>query len=176
LEEKEDIMVRRILVGCILSCVAAALAIQRGHAATAQNSSTLTGSWQLTLVPNVPPSDPPAIPVAGLATFTSDETVIATAGGVIVGPVGPGSTGVTPAHGIWQPSPVAGRFFIKLIGIATNPNGSLEATRTFTVMVTPDSTGDKFTGSYTLEITEGNIVIISTGTITGTLIPHPLLP
>jgi hypothetical protein len=136
----------------------------------------LVGSWQLTLVPNVPPSDPPAIPVAGLATFTSDETAIATAGGVIVGPIGPGSTGVTPAHGIWQPSPVVGHFFIKLIGIATNANGSLEGTRTFTTTVAPNSSGDRFTGSYTLEETTGTIVIISTGTITGTLIPHPLLP
>ena len=169
-------MVRRIIIGCIVCCVAAALTIEPGQAGTSQSSSTLVGSWQLTLVPNVPPTDPPTVPIAGLATFTSDKTAIATAGGVIVGPVGSGSTGVTPAHGVWQNSPVLGRFFIKLIGIATNPNGSLEATRTFTTTVTPNSTGDKFSGSYTLQITEGSIVIESTGTITGTLIPNPALP
>jgi hypothetical protein len=171
-------MRRQILVACILCCLAAALTIQPGHARTAQNTQTLVGSWQLTLVPNVPPGDPPTIAIPGLATFTSDETAIATAGGVIVGPVSSStvSNGVTPAHGIWQPSPAVGRFFIKLIGLVTNANGSLQATRTFTTTVAPNAAGDQFSGAYTLEIVEGNIVVISTGTVTGQLIPHPLLP
>ena len=172
-------MKRRILLACTLLCCLGAVGIWNSHARAAQSSSTLVGSWQLTLVPNVPPTDPPTIPVAGLATFTSDETVIATAGGVIVGPfssTGAVTNGVTPAQGIWQPSPVLGRFFIKLIGLVANPNGSLEATRTFTATVLPNGTGDSFSGTYTLEIVEGTIVVISTGTVTGKLIPHPLLP
>jgi hypothetical protein len=175
----EDIMQRRILLACTLVCCLGAVAIWSDHARAAQSTSALVGSWQLTLVPNLPPTDPPTIPVAGLATFTSDETVVATAGGVIVGPfssTGAVTNGVTPAHGIWQPSPAVGRFFIKLIGLVTNPNGSLAATRTFTATVLPGAAGDSFSGSYTLEIVEGNIVVISTGTVTGKLIPHPLLP
>ena len=172
-------MIRRILLACTLLCCLVGVGIWSSYARTPQSSSTLVGSWQLTLVPNVPPTDPATIPVPGLATFSSDETVIATAGGVIVGPfssTGGVTNGVTPAHGIWQPSPAVGRFFIKLIGLVTNPNESLAATRTFTTTVLPNATGDSFSGSYTLEIVEGSIVVTSTGTVNGKRIPHSLLP
>jgi hypothetical protein len=169
-------MRRQIAFACILCCLAA-ITMPPGSARPAQNPSSLVGAWQLTLVPNVTPADPPASPIPGLATFTSDETAIATAGGVIVGPVSSRkTTGITPAHGIWQPSPAFGRFFIKLIGLVTNADGSLRATRNFTTTVAPNAAGDQFSGTYTLEIVEGTVVVTSTGTITGQLIPHPLLP
>ncbi|HKV37888.1 MAG TPA: hypothetical protein VJX67_01655 [Blastocatellia bacterium] len=170
-------MRRKTFVACIAIGIAI-LCMQLGLARpTAQVGSTnLVGSWHLALVPEVSPG--PTLEIPGLATFTSDETAIATAGGVIVGPVPSPSpnTGVTPAHGIWQPSPAVGRFYIQLFGIVTNPDGTLLATRNFTTTVGFNPAGDTFTGTYSLEVTQGTVVTISSGTITGTRIPHPLLP
>ncbi|HKV42132.1 MAG TPA: hypothetical protein VJX67_23200, partial [Blastocatellia bacterium] len=134
-------MRRKVIVGCLVFGIAV-FCIQRGLAwPKVKPAVRLIGSWRLTLVPDVPAPGAPSSPIAGLATFTPEGTVIATAGGVIVGPVdtalpdAPPSIGLTPAQGIWQPSPAFGRVFIQLVGVVTNSDGTLRGNRNFSATV-----------------------------------------
>ena len=146
------------------------LAIQPGT--VAQDITTkapLVGSWDLTATPSSTAKGGPSI--AGLATFTSDGTVVETDTTEIV------QRG-TPGHGIWQPSPVFGSFFIRFTSLVANPDATLNARRIVTMTVALDSTGDHFSGGYTYEVVDATAHVLTTGsgTVTGQLMVHPLLP
>lgn len=136
---------------------------------------TIAGSWQITLTPTTPPA-PPVITVPGLATFISDGSVIETDGTQVV--PGPSATFNTPGHGIWQLSPALVSYYIQYISVVVNPNTSLHAKNTTTMTVTPDLTGTIFTGNYTTVTVDptGHTIKTVKGTVSGQLIPHPLLP
>ena len=139
---------------------------------------SLAGSWQFTLTPTSP--TPPVIPIPGLATFTTDGSMIETDGLEIA--VKPPSTASatfnSPGHGIWQLGPSLTFFYVQYFSIVANKNGSLNATNNTTMNLTPDSTGTKFTGTYVTELVNpaGMILKTTSGTVAGTLIPHPALP
>jgi hypothetical protein len=166
-------MRRRLFVACVLTGLMA-FVIQPGFAQS--QSVSLVGSWQLALT-----TSDSAVTVVGIANFTSDGGAIATAGGILVGPVSSTSTTPTtalnPAFGNWNGSgPIGSGAAINLISLVTNADGTLYARRTFqaTVNVTPD--GSQFSGTYTVEIVVGTVVLVSTGNISGALIPHFLPP
>jgi hypothetical protein len=71
-------------------------------------------------------------------------------------------------------------FYIQYYSVAVNGDGSL-ASKTVTaatVTVTTASNGATFTGQYTATTIgpTGTPPVSTTGTINGTLIPHPALP
>jgi hypothetical protein len=138
---------------------------------------SLAGSWQLSLVPTTPPT-PLAIP--GLATFSTDGSVIETDGSELA--PGPATTtgpvAISSAHGIWQLSPAMVSYYLQWFSVGVNADGSLNSTFVTTATVAFNSTSrNKFTGLYTtVESTSSGITKTTSGTITGTLIPHPKLP
>ena len=144
-------------------------------------AASLVGSWELTLVPSLPPG-PPAIEIPGLANFTSDGGAVATGSAILVGTGGLTSTstlsGPTPAIGNWNAGGPVGDAAFKLVSIITNADGTLFATRTLQALVTPGSGGSSFTGSYSYTIvnTAGTTIASGSGTISGSLIPHFLPP
>jgi hypothetical protein len=150
-------------------------------AAQAANLPSLAGSsWQLTLIAGGPPASSPAVvPVPGLATFTSDGTVVETDATEVV-PMEVEGTAVygTPGHGIWQPGPAVGNLFIRFISLLVNPNTTLHAKKIVTITGALDSTGNHFSGNYDFELVNpsGHMITTGSGTITGQKIPHPLLP
>ena len=165
-------MRKNLLVGWILGCLMVFVA----QPAFAQaQSASLVGSWELSLTPSSG-----TVAVAGLANFTSDGGAIATAAGILVGPVAPGSTSTTPlnpAFGNWNGSgPIGTGAAFKFVSLVTNADGSIAATRTFQATVTVNANGNGFTGTYTVETVEGTVVIHGTGSISGSLIPHFLPP
>jgi hypothetical protein len=165
-------MRRKLFVACVLSGLMALL-IQPAFAQTSASAS-LVGSWQLTLVASGTTTQ-----VAGLANFTSDGGAIATAGGILVGPVSPTSTttALNPAFGNWNGCCAFGTgAAINLLGLVTNADGSIHATRSFQATVTVSPDGGQFTGTYSLQITVGAITSLSSGAISGALIPHFLPP
>jgi hypothetical protein len=140
--------------------------------AAAQSSGTgasLVGSWEFTLKPNPGPTSTPV--TEGLATFTSDLTVIETDTDEIV-------THLTPGHGIWQPSPVFGSWFIRFTSLGANLDGTLRSKRIVTMTVALNSTHHQFSGGYSFEVDDasGHAIATGSGTVTGRLMPHPLLP
>ncbi len=144
---------------------------------TAQTTS-LAGSWQLTLSPASSVTDPV---INALATFTTDGSMIETDTSQVatLGPnVRVGTHPATGGHGIWQPAPVPGNLFIRFISLLVNPNGTLYAQKTVTITGAMDENGNNFTGSYSYTITNpiGGFVGSGSGTVTGQRIPHPLLP
>jgi hypothetical protein len=150
-------------------------------AAQAANLPSLAGSsWQLTLIAGGPPASSPAVvPVPGLATFTSDGTVVETDATEVV-PMEVEGTAVygTPGHGIWQLGPAVGNLFIRFISLLVNPNTTLHAKKIVTITGALDSTGNHFSGNYDFELVNpsGHMIARGSGTITGQKIPHPLLP
>ena len=54
----------------------------------------------------------------------------------------------TPGHGIWQPGPAAGNFFIEFMSLVVNHTGALENRRIVTITGGIDMTGNHFTGTY----------------------------
>ena len=168
-------MVRKQLAG--LFC---ALMLQSISPVMAQtNIPSLAGSWEFTLTPAS--SQPPAPAIEGLATFTTDGSMIETDGSEVV-PVqtsagGPVLRG-TPGHGIWQPSPVFGQLFVRFTSLLVNPNATLRAKRILTMNLALNSTGDQFSGSYSLEIDDstGHVLSTGSGVVKGQLMVHPLLP
>jgi hypothetical protein len=166
---------RAILVGMFLGLIL--LTIQPA-AAQVSSTSPLVGSWQLTLTPNSP--TPPVVPIPALATFTADGSVVETDGSEAT-PAMVSTVHIvygTPGHGIWQPAPAIGNLFIQFISLLVNPNASLHARRIVTIIGALDSTGDNFKGSYDSHVVDptGHTIVMSTGTVTGQKIPHPLLP
>lgn len=168
-------MRRKIIAICIACFFLACFGIQSGSAQG--TSPSLTGSWQLTLVPNTLPT----FQVAGLANFTSDGGAVATASAILAGTGDIASTSPvsspTPAIGNWNDGGAANRAVFKVLSIITNPDGSLFATRTF-IADGISSTGSSFTGSYSYQVvdTSNNTIASGSGTISGTLIPHFLPP
>ncbi len=136
----------------------------------AKAAQSLTGSWEFTLTPQA--TRTPAVQFDGLATFTSDGSVIETDVAEVVGHA-------TPGHGIWQQGPIPnGYLFVQLFSLTPNPNGSLYSKRTLTMLVTVNAAGDEFTGTYQILVVNPAGATIGTGggTVAGKLIPHPLLP
>jgi hypothetical protein len=138
---------------------------------------SLTGSWQFTLTPTSPTTAAPAIP--GLATFTSDGSVIETDGSEFA----PSSSSAvvkvnTPGHGIWQLANTPITLYVKYLSLVLDADGSLYATNVTTMFLTVNATtGSSFTGSYTTEQVIGTVTkILSSGTVSGQLIPHVPLP
>ena len=166
---------RATLVGMFLGLIL--LAIQPAAAQT-PSTSQLVGSWQLTLTPNSPVR--PVVPIPALATFTSDGSVIETDGSEAT-PAMVSTVNVvygTPGHGIWQPAPAIGNLFIQFISLLVNPNASLHARRIVTIMGALDSAGNNFKGTFDSQVADltGHTIVMSTGTVVGQRIPHPLLP
>jgi hypothetical protein len=145
------------------------------------NTQTLAGSWQLTFIPGGPtPVTPPVAPVPGLATFTTDGSVVETDGTEVV-PMTISTTPAvfgTPGHGIWQVGPAVGTFFIQFMSLFVNQNATLNAKKTVTITGTLDSAGNNFTGSYNFEVINaaGQVITSGSGAFTAQKIPHPLLP
>ena len=140
--------------------------------ATAQNVRTkpsLVGSWEFTVEPDSGHSAEHEI--AGLATFTSDGTVIET-------DTSQAAFHVTSGHGIWQPGPAIGTLFVRFTNLAATPEGKLHTKRIVTLTVELNSTGDRFNGGYSFEVidTSGRTIETGSGSITGELMVHPLLP
>lgn len=169
-------MTRRIVLACVCSGLML-FAIQPLSAQTTIPS--LSGSWQITLTPSSPPS-PPAVPISGLATFTTDGSVIETDASEVV-PAASATGAITfgtPGHGIWQPSPAIGHLFIQYISLVVNPNATLNSKKTFTMTVSLNSTGSQFSGGYSFvqQDPTGHVITSGSGKVAAQLIPHPLLP
>jgi hypothetical protein len=169
--------------GLLFACISFGITLMGTQPVVGQttNSSSLAGSWQLTLIPNsLPVAEPPVAPISGLATFTSGGSVVETDATEAVPTVG--STGMaiygTPGHGIWQPGPAIGNLFIQFVSLLVNHNGSLHAKKTVTMTGRLDSTGNQFSGNYSFEVVDptGRVIATGSGTVTAQRIPHPLLP
>lgn len=179
-------MSRKMLFLAIV-CGLIAFAVQPASAAT----PSLAGSWQFTLTTGVTPIPVTAVtstptPLAGgipgLATFTADGSVIETDGSEFA--TVPSSTvtvgkASSPGHGIWQLGSVVGStvetFDVQYVSLVLNVDGTLYARNTTTMSLTLDKTGTTFKGTYTTYqalITSALTRILSSGTVTGQLIPH----
>lgn len=152
-------------------CICGLMAFALRSIVMAQTGGTppsLTGSWQFAEHSN---SSAAVSVIAGLATFTADGSVVET-------DTGEAAVHATPGHGIWQPAPVFGTLYIQFISLSANPNGSLHSKKIVTMFVTPNTAGDQFSGEYSFEVVDptGRALATGAGTVTGQLIPHPLLP
>jgi len=156
-------------------CGLVAIAVQPKSAAAA--TPTLAGSWQFTLTPTSPPT-PPVIQIPGLVTFTTDGSAIETDGSEFV--PNPSTTPInarTPGHGIWQTGATPGSLYVEYISLVLNLDGSLDAQNVTTMLLALNSKGNKFAGSYTTVQEAGGVTItLSSGTVSGQLIPHVPLP
>lgn len=139
---------------------------------------SLAGSWEFTLTPN-PNSTGSTAVVPGLATFTTDGSVIETdSSEAIPGQILP-DTFATPGHDIWQPSPAFGSLFVQFTSIVVNSDGSLRAKKIYTMTVKLTANGTQFKGAYNFELvnpTGQHGLASGSGTVTGQLMVHPLLP
>ena len=170
-------MYQKLLV-CVFSGLVL-LALQP-LAAQSPTPSPLVGSWQITLTPTTPPNSPPIVPISGLATFTTDGSVIETDATEVVPTITAAGNTVygTPGHGIWQPSPAFGHLFIQFFSLVVNPDTTLHAKKTFTITVSLDATGTQMSGGYSFLVVDptGHAITMGSGTVSGQKIPHPLLP
>jgi len=138
---------------------------------------SLAGSWEFTLTATTPT---PAVEIPGLATFTTDGSVIETDGSEFA-PI-PSSTATvkasTPGHGIWQLANTPETLYVQYISLVLDADGALYARNVTTMFLTMDTTtGNSFKGTYTTEQTMGTLTrTLSSGTVTGQLIPHLPLP
>jgi len=168
-------MSRRTLLASIV-CGLIAIAVQPMSAVAATPS--LAGSWQFTLTPTAPPT-PPVIQIPGLATFTTDGSVVETDGSEFV-PNPPSATPInpsTPGHGIWQLANTPVTLYVQYFSLVLNADGSLYARNVTAMFVTLNSKGNRFTGSYTTDQLIGGVTkTLSNGTVSGQLIPHVPLP
>jgi hypothetical protein len=144
----------------------------------AATAPSLAGSWQFSLTPTT--TSTPG-PISGLATFTTDGSVIETDTSEIVPGLPSTSNGAatygSPGHGIWQVGPAVINLYIEYISLVANADGSLNAKNVTTMIVTMDSTGSQFTGTYTTtEASTSGLSKTTSGSVKGQLIPHPALP
>ena len=166
----------------VLTCMSLGLILSAIQHLAAQSTHppSLAGSWQLIFTPASPTPSPAVAPVPGLATFTSDGSVVETDGTEVVPKLIAAGTAVysTPGHGIWQPAPAVGTLFIQFISLRVNHNATLHAKKIVTISGALDSTGNHFNGNYDYELVDptGRIITTGSGTVTGQRIPHPLLP
>jgi len=165
-------MSRKTLFASIV-CGLIAIAVQPMSAAS---KLSLAGSWQFTLKPTSPT---PAVQYPGLATFTTDGSVIETDGSEFA-PSPAGTTpinGSTPGHGIWQMANTPITLYVKYFSLVLNTDGSLYAQNVTTMFLSLNAKGDQFMGSYTTDQVIGTITkVLSTGSVSGQLIPHVPLP
>ena len=167
--------------GLLLSCICFGVALAGTQFLVAQitTSPSLARSWEMTLVPLLPP-DPAMFPIPGLATFTSDGSVVETDSTEVIPTIN--SIGATiygtPGHGIWQPGPAVGNLFIQFVSFLVNHNETLHAKRTVTMTGRLDSTGNQFSGNYSFEVVDpsGRVIGTGSGSVTAQKIAHPLLP
>jgi hypothetical protein len=169
-------MTRRTLLALIV-CGLIAIAVQPTSAAAAPPS--LAGSWQFTLTPSIP-SGTPAVQIPGLATFTTDGSVIETDGSEFApSPISttPLAKAATPGHGIWQMANTPITLYVQYISLVLDADGALYARNVTTMFLTLNSTGNRFTGTYTTDQEIGGVTkTLSNGAVTGQLIPHVQLP
>ncbi len=147
------------------------------HQPISAATPSLTGSWQFTLTPTTPKTAAAEIP--GLATFTSDGSVIETDGSAFA--LSSSSALVrahTPGHGIWQLANTPITLYVKYLSLVLDADGALYATNVTTMFLTVnETTGSTFTGTYTTEQVIGTVTkVLSSGTASGQLIPHVPLP
>jgi len=166
--------------GLLFLCICFAVALAGTPFLIAQiTSPSLAGSWEVTLVPLTPP-DPATFPIPGLATFTSDGSVVETDSTEVIPTITSTGTTIygTPGHGIWQPGPVVGNLFIQFISLFVNHNETLHAKRTVTMTGRLNSTGNQFSGNYSFEVVDpsGHVIATGSGSVTAQRIPHPALP
>ena len=170
-------MRRKTLLASIV-CGLIAIAIQPMSAVAATPS--LAGSWQFTLTPTTPPtSTPPIAEIPGLATFTTDGSVIETDGSEFVAnsPSATPTNPSTPGHGIWQLANTPVTLYVQYISLVLNADGSLFARNITTMFLSENSQGTQFSGSYTTDQEAGGVTkTVSSGTVKGQLIPHVPLP
>ena len=164
----------------LVAWISLGLALSVNQAVSGQiPSPSLAGSWQLTFIANSP-TLVAVVPIQGLATFTSDGSIVETDATEAVPATTSAGTTVyaTPGHGIWQPGPAVGNLFIQFINLVVNPNGALHAKRTVTITGSLDSTGNNFRGNYEYQLVSpaGRVITTGSGSVTGKRIPHPLLP
>jgi hypothetical protein len=155
-------------------CGLIAIAVQPMLAAT----PSLAGSWEFTLTATTPTATPP-VEIPGLATFTTDGSVIETDGSEFA-PI-PSSTAAvrasTPGHGIWQLANTPETLYVQYISLVLDADGALYARNVTTMFLTLNATGSMFTGAYTTVQAIGTLTrVLSSGTVTGQLIPHVPLP
>jgi hypothetical protein len=169
-------MLRKTLFASIV-CGLLAIANQPMWAAT----PSLAGSWQFTLTPTTPPPTSANFEIPGLATFTLDGSVIETDGSEYA-PYPPSSAVAgkvsTPGHGIWQLANTPTTLYVKYISLVLDADGALYAMNVTTMFLTVNATTPStFKGSYTTEQVMGTLTkILSSGAVSGQLIPHVPLP
>jgi hypothetical protein len=170
-------MSKRKLLAYIV-CGLIAIAVRPTSAAAA--TPGLTGSWQFTLTPILPHTGTPVVPIPGLATFTSDGSVIETDGSEFaINPASttPVSTVGTPGHGIWEPGNTPISLYVQYFSLVLDPTGALYARNITTMMLSLNTTGNQFSGTYVTDQVIGTETkLLSSGTVTGQLIPHSPLP
>ena len=144
---------------------------------------SLAGSWTLRFVQSTPTPTPPVTEFPGLATFTADGSLVETDGSELAPHPSATVTGSaafgSPGHGIWQLTPSMTGFYIQYLSFSVNANGTVNSTSITTAtvsMTTSTSGGTTISGDYTTTTTSGTITKVSSGTLTGQLIPHPALP
>ena len=152
-----------------------ALTVQPVTAAAATPS--LTGSWQFTLTPGTT-TTPPVVQIPGLVTFTTDGSAIETDGSEFVpNPSTTPNSVRTPGHGIWQIGATPSSLYVEYISLELNPDGSLYAKVVTTMILALNSKGNEFSGSYTTVHEIGTVTTsLSSGAVSGQLIPHLALP
>jgi hypothetical protein len=169
-------MFKRTLLASIV-CGLIAIAVQPISAVAA--TPNLTGSWQFTLTPMTPPT-PPVVPIPGLATFTTDGSVVETDGSEFLpSPVSatPLASVSSPGHGIWQLANTPTSLYVQYISLVFQANGGLYAKNITTMFLSLNSKGNQFTGTYATNQAIGSInTLLSSGTVSGQLIPHVPLP
>jgi len=162
----------------LASIVCGLIAVAFGPMPAAAASPSLAGSWQFTLTPTAPPT-PPVIQIPGLATFTTDGSVVETDGSEFV-PYPPSTTpsnACTPGHGIWQLANTPTTLYVQYMSLVLNPDGSLNARNVTTMFLRLNTKGNQFSGSYTTnQESGGSTKTLSSGTVSGQLIPHVPLP
>lgn len=167
-------MSRRTLIGYIV-CGLIVMALQSTPAAAA--TPNLTGSWQFTLTPA---SATPPVAIPGLATFTTDGSVVETDGSEFApGPLSTSPIAMpnTPGHGIWQMANTPETLFVQYISLVLESDGSLHARNITTMFLTMNSKGNQFTGTYATDQVTGTVTtLVSSGKVSGQLIPHIPLP
>ena len=172
-------MLRKALFATMIFALTALAA--QPHRKKAGAAPSLAGSWQFTLMPAA--STTPSSPIPGLATFTTDGSVVETDGAEL-SPVSASTapnTAASPGHGIWQPAPAAGTLYVRYVSLVVNGAGLLLGANVTTMpdlAVLSATTGSTFAGSYTTQFIDpaGVAGRTTTGTVKGELIAHPKLP
>lgn len=120
-------------------------------------------------------------PDSGAGNVHHDGSVIETDGTEFaISPASgtPAPNAATPGHGIWEPAPVPGSLYVQYISMGLQADGALYAKNITTMVVTLNTAGNQFTGSYqTVQaLPAGTTKVLASGKVSGQLIPHNPLP